>query len=381
MARPKRIRPPKAHERQWGEGSVKEVRPGVWRAFRARSRDAEGNISRPSKTFTGATAQADAAQWAAGTVLPDVVLLGHWLDSWLALRGPTLSINTQKLYRAAVKGCGPLLRRPLAEITVDEWQAQTNALLQQWSRYHVYVWRGNITTALRAAMPEHLAANPLERVKLPKPQEVPPRAWRQDEVDRLLSAVEGTLHEAWVHFSLGTGVRLGEARAMLWTDIDWTTREATIRRSMDNSTNRIGPTKTGKVRVIDIPDEVMPVLSAHQKRQPAGQLLAFGHARGAYRPSTLREWLARRCAEAKVTPLPPHSFRHTFASLAIDAGVPITDIAKQLGHTVQTCQTTYAHWIGDGMRRAAKAIGAALRHRFSGPIRAIGSQNGTREGG
>lgn len=78
---------------------------------------------------------------------------------------------------------------------------------------------------------------------------------------------EGTPHEAWVLFSLGTGVRLGEARALLWEDIDLRARTATIRASLDDQTNERGPTKTRKIRTVDIPDEIIPILVAHRARQ------------------------------------------------------------------------------------------------------------------
>ena len=376
MARPRKLKP-KQHERAWHTGTIREVRPGVWRAWRARVHNPDGTMIRPSRTFTGPQAAAQAALWAKGEPQATVMLLGVWLSRWLALRRPTISHTTYKLYETAVLACAPLGGRPLTDITVAEWQTLTNSLLLRWSRYHVYVWKGNITTALRAAMPEHLAVNPLERVKLPKAIEAPPKAWTQAEVDRLLSAVEGTPHEAWVLFSLGTGVRLGEARGLLWSDINLTTRTALIRRSMHNSVNLIGPTKTGKVRTVDFPDEIVPILRAHQMRQPPGELLAFGHNGGAYRPSTLRLWLARRCKAAGIPALPPHSFRHSYASLAIDAGVPITEIARQLGHTVQTCQTAYLWFLGEGQRRAANALGAALRNRFSGPKRGDGAKIGS----
>jgi len=43
-----------------------------------------------------------------------------------------------------------------------------------------------------------------------------------------------------------------------------------------------------------------------------------------------------------------HDLRHTFASLLIWEGRPITYVAQQLGHSPQTCLTTYAHVI-DGV--------------------------------
>jgi integrase len=377
MARPPKPQPPKTHSRAWHEGTVKEVRAGVWRAWRSRAKDATGRSSRPSHTFAGPDAAQRAALWAKGDVGPAVLLLGDWLNRWLTLRKPTLAPNTYDHYRRDVLACAPLAGRPLADLTVDDWQQLTNDLLDRWARSHVAVWRGNISVALRAAMPDQLATNPLAKVKLPKPDEQPPKAWTQAEVDRLLAVSVGGTHEPWLVFSLGTGVRLGEARALRWADVDLAAKTATIRASLDNSKSTRGPTKTRRVRVIDLPDEVIKLLADHGKRQPPGQLLVFGHGARAYRARTYRSWLATRCTEAGVTPLPPHSLRHTYASLAFDALVPVQDVARQLGHTVETCQRTYAHFIGDGMRRAAKAIGKALRHRFSGPKRVPRAKIGT----
>jgi integrase len=380
MPRPKPIRPPKQHERSWHEGTVKEIRPGVWRAWRERVKGADGKTTRPSKTFQGDDAEQRAKTWAKGDVQPAVLELRHWLDRWLVLKKPTLARNTYSIYRRHVEACAPLATRPLADLTVDEWQALTNQLLGRWSRHHVYVWRGNIMSALARAVPRHMPENPLAHVKLPRADEQPPKAWRQDEVDRLLAAADGGLHETWLLFTLGTGVRLGESRGLMIADLDLVTRTATIRQSADNQDSTIGPTKTRKVRVIDVPDEAVPYLSTHIKRLPAGETFVFGHNGHPYDSNSLRRWLALQCKAAKVRPLPPHSLRHSYASLALDDGVPVQDIARQLGHTVSTLQRIYAHFIGDGQRRAARAVGKALRHRFSGPKRVPRAKNGTRDG-
>lgn len=378
MPRPRKLRP-KRHERNWHEGSVREIRPGVWRAWREREVRTGGKIVRPSKTFSDADAQERAQLWAKGEPEPDVMYLGQWLERWLALRKPTIAVNTYALYARAAEVCGDLRVRPIADISKDDWQELTNTLLGQWSRYSVYVWKGNISTALRAAIPKYLTNNTIEGVTLPIAEEAPPKAWRQDEVDRLLAICAGTNHDAWVQFSLGTGVRLGEARALLWEDVDLVKQTATIRASLDNATGKRGPTKTRKLRVVDLPDELLPVLAEHAKRQAPGETLVFGHGNKPYRTSALREWLKRRCKQAGVRELTPHSFRHTYASLALADGVPVTDVAHQLGHTVETCQRIYAHYIGEGLRRAANAIGKALRNRFTGPKRANGTSNGTSE--
>lgn len=326
---------------------------------------------RPSETFRGPGAEQRAKRWAAGEVEPAVWLLGHWFDHWMALREPVLDPSTVLIYRNDIAACAPLIRRPLAAITTADWQMLTNELLGRWSRYHVAVWRGNISTMLRAAIPEHLTENPLAKVRLPRPEEKPPKAWRQDEVDRLLAAAVGGLHEVWLNWMLGTGTRLGESRAVLWTDLAFSTLTATIHQAADNQNGAIGPTKTRRVRVIDFPEEIVPLLDAHRKRQSLSETYVFGHGGRPYNANAPRRWLYLLCKRAGVTVLPPHSCRHTYVSLALDAGVPVQDIAQQLGHTVATLQRVYANFIGQGQRRAATAIGQALRHRHSGPKQII----------
>ncbi len=366
---------PKPHERRWHEGTVREIRPGVWRAERPRVAVAGSQTKhRPSATFKGEGALQRATAWAKGEPGPAVVVLGDVLNHWLARVRPTVSPNTYEHYRRDVLACAPLAGLPIASVTLEHWQALAHQLLKRWSRYHVAVWRGNISTAIRTAIPRYLFQNTIAGVKLPREQEEPPKAWTQAEVDRLLAAAAGKTHEPWLLFSLGTGVRLGEARALVWRDVDLEARTAVIRASLDNTTSERGPTKTRKLRVIDLPDEVVQILSALRKRQPPGQTLVFGYTpkRGkerAYRPRSYRSWLATRCVEAGVTPLPPHSARHTAASLMLDAGVPIQDVARQLGNSVEMVQRTYAHWLGDGLRRGANALGAALRHRHAEPVR------------
>lgn len=368
----------RVHERRWQEGTAREVRPGVWRAERPRATDATGRTVRPSRTFKGDGAQQRAVSWARGDPEPAIVLLGDFLDVWLGRVQPTISVNTYENYRRAVLACKPLAGRPLAELTTVEWQSLANALLKRWSRYHVQIWKGYLSVALRTAIPGHRPDNPTAGVKLPRRQEEPPKAWTQAEIDNLLNAASGGIHEPWLIFSLGTGVRLGEARALLWADVDLAAKTATIRASIDNNRDTRGPTKTRKLRVIELPDEVVAMLRAHRMRQPPDQKLVFGHGALPYRANTYRSWLGVRCRAANVPELPPHSLRHTCASLALGAGVPVVDVAHQLGHTVETCQRTYAHFTGHGLRRMANAIGGALANRLSGAPFEIGARNGAR---
>jgi integrase len=48
----------------------------------------------------------------------------------------------------------------------------------------------------------------------------------------------------------------------------------------------------------------------------------------------------------------PHTLRHTWATLAAQAGVPLWEIAGVLGDTLATVMKTYAHHCPDHLRGA-----------------------------
>lgn len=351
---------PKRHERGWHDGSVVEVRPGRFRAFRARVKNADGTSSRPSKTFSSREA---AEQWARGDVQPDVLLLGHWLDRWLALRSPTIRPQTRRNYRQFVRDCAEIATVPLADLTTEVMQAHTNLLLGRWARSRVNAWRSIISSALLAAVPRYLDHNPMRGVRLPKPAEQPPKAWRAAEVARLLAKAQGRAHEVWLWVSLGTGIRQGEALALTWADVDLVNLTVTVSRARDRETRLIGPTKSGRVRVIDLPAELVPVLVAHRARQkPKEQRVCTSSYSGRVpAPTTLQTWIRQLCADAGVSSLPGHATRHTYATLALEAGVPLKEVSEALGHSsVAITAQVYAHVLHERRRRAANAIGAIL---------------------
>ena len=141
---PRKPKPEPPQRRGWQTGTVREVRPGVVRAWRSRVHRADGSTVRPSRTFYGPGAAERAERWAAGEPAPDTMYVGQWLERWLALREPRLRQRTREAYRAYVAWCGPLLLRPLAEVTDEDWQLQANRLLDERALLAVRNWRSMV---------------------------------------------------------------------------------------------------------------------------------------------------------------------------------------------------------------------------------------------
>jgi len=309
-----------------------------------------------------------------------VLLLGHWLDRWLALRLPIVRPNSRTRYRRFVVQCAPLAHIPVAQLTTDQLQAHANALLADHARATVSAWRAIISSALKSAVPALIPANPMVGVRLPKPDERPVKAWRAGDVAALLAAARGRAHETWLRLSLGTGIRLGEARAIVWSDVDLIDRTVTISKSLDHKTSGVGPTKSGKTRIVELPDELVPILTAHRARQKPREQHVCTSAQTGRLPSAgaIEKWLRQVTARAGVTSHSPHSTRHTFATLALETpNVSLKEVSEQLGHAdIAITARIYSHVLNSRTRRAANAIGAILA-----PKPANGSEVGTRDTG
>jgi integrase len=69
----------------------------------------------------------------------------------------------------------------------------------------------------------------------------------------------------------------------------------------------------------------------------------------------------RLVQRAGVKPIRIHDLRHTFATLAIGAGIPIKVVSESLGHAdIATTLRTYAHVLPVQRAELAEKIGALL---------------------
>jgi integrase len=58
----------------------------------------------------------------------------------------------------------------------------------------------------------------------------------------------------------------------------------------------------------------------------------------------------------------PHRFRHTFARILLEKGVPVADVADLLGDDEKTARDHYARWVPERQARLTKILKHAFRH-------------------
>ena len=75
----------------------------------------------------------------------------------------------------------------------------------------------------------------------------------------------------------------------------------------------------------------------------------------------------------------PHQMRHTFASLLLQAGVPVTYVSRQLGHRDSAITLrVYAHWLPEtGEEKGVDRLDRAATRRNPDATRAQAGGEGT----
>jgi integrase len=171
------------------------------------------------------------------------------------------------------------------------------------------------------------------------------------EAKRLINACDPGFRPL-VQAALETGARYGELAALQVHDFNPDAGTLAIRRS-----------KTGKARHVVLTDEGAAFFRQTCTGRP-GSALMFNKPDGSpWRKSSQQGPMTEACAIAKIDPpIPFHALRHTWASLAVMAGVPLMVVAKNLGHAdTRMVEKHYGHlapsYIVEAIRKGAPRFG------------------------
>ncbi|TDW70605.1 site-specific recombinase XerD [Kribbella pratensis] len=167
-------------------------------------------------------------------------------------------------------------------------------------------------------------------------------------------------------FMLSTGVRIGEALALIWADVDLSAGVVDIDWTIGRVTGQglvRGVTKSeAGERTLGLPDRALDML---RRRFSAGVKLdwpVFPNSIGGFRDpnNTLRDLRKVRADIESLEWVKSHNFRKTLATLLDDAGHSARQIADQLGHS--RVSMTQDGYLGRKIRNAGavEALNAVL---------------------
>ena len=239
------------------------------------------------------------------------------------------------------------------------------------------VW--NVHICLRAALydamgtdPPLLRKNPAAGAMRDPDTQREMVTFTREELDTFLEFVRGEREFALWWAIAYSGMRRGEALGLRWSDVKWNLNTLSIQQQLgidedDDGERNFAPPKTrhGR-RPIGVDVDTMQVLHEHRAAQeferqswgPKYRLdldLVFCRPDGSPEdPDSVTDRFERAADRASLKSIRgPHGLRHTYATLSLEAGVDISVVSKQLGHSsVAFTAKIYAH-VTERLRLAA----------------------------
>lgn len=179
-------------------------------------------------------------------------------------------------------------------------------------------------------------------IQMPKIDEGEIRFLESAELDALLDAV--TPEPVWlaaVLLGCDAGFRLGELRALRWTDLNEVTNKIVISRSRWRNVE--GSPKSRKPRSVPMTKRLREALRAIRATKLRGPYVLSNAQGGAFGSEYLEQTMERLTRAAKVTECGWHTLRHTFITRLAMAGVPARTIQELAGHSSIVTTMKYMH--------------------------------------
>lgn len=179
-----------------------------------------------------------------------------------------------------------------------------------------------------------------------------------------------------------TGLRVGEALGLQVGDLDVPSEQIHIRRTVRRG--YASSPKNGKGRTVDVPATAMAFLAKIREIRQAEAAVQGTEARWLFPGASwttmpevaevVRKGLRKALRAAGIRQIRVHDLRHSFATAAVKAGVPLLTVSRQLGHaSISTTADLYTHAVPGSNRAAAEALEAILTRNQTQPPRNLSS--------
>ena len=180
------------------------------------------------------------------------------------------------------------------------------------------------------------------------------------------------------HLIAYRGLRRGEAVGIRWPDVELQAAQLRITQQVVQLgwATEIGKPKTyGGERTVSLDDATVRVLRRWREQQGAERAathgawqdtgLVFTREDGSQlHPDYVSDTFHRIITEAGLPPIRLHDLRHTAASLALQAGVPMKVVSEQLGHSsLGITADTYTSVLPAVAQAAAEAVAGIVPRR------------------
>lgn len=291
----------------------------------------------------------------------DGVLFDETASEWWKSKEPRLSPNTAPNYKLAmkraverfgstpVKDLTPVAVRAYLEYLAHRGYARRTVnqhfvVLREICAYACENYNAMQNAAAMVKLPDKL---PQAKRKMPTPEEI-------EAIKRAADTPDGL----FLNFLMYSGLRLGEALALTWADVDIEREALHVRRSLYFAGRNQGELKAPKSdagqRDVIYLKRLQALLEPHRGAPGA-------YVFGGEKPMSKRAYycLLERCRRAGLD-VTPHQLRHAYATLLFEAGIPEKTAQNLLGHAqLSTTMDVYTELRERKIMEAAQALNAA----------------------
>jgi integrase len=230
----------------------------------------------------------------------------------------------------------------------------------------------------RALRDDVIALDPTDGLELPSVRGRRDRIASPDQAATLIAALLPSERALWT-VAFYAGLRIGELRALRWSDVDLERNVIDVQRGWDEYEHEIDPKSHAGTRIVPLAGEVRRALLEHKLSTGRGQdELVFGRTstepfvRSTVRARALKAWGWRqqtkdgrttwvKAREDALEPLTPHEARHCAVSYMIAAGLNPKQISVYIGHgDVRQTWNRYGHLMPGDEHTAAAQLDAFL---------------------
>jgi integrase/recombinase, phage integrase family len=172
-------------------------------------------------------------------------------------------------------------------------------------------------------------------------------------------------------FLLATGCRINEALALNWSDIDLENAVVHVTKTLNLKQKINSPKSKSSYRDIDIDPQTVTMLKQYKHKQTKeawkigkSETVVFSNIIDKYSSyKSLEVALKKHFTNAGVPIIGFHGFRHTHASLLLNAGIPYKELQHRLGHsTLSMTMDTYSHLSKESAKKAVSIFETALNN-------------------
>ncbi len=256
-------------------------------------------------------------------------------------------------------------------IHVQTWQLK---LAKDYSPNYVRIIQGMLSLAFDRAIILGLAKkNPARMVGNIKSKKVKVDFWTLEEFQKVISLLyKGDYYEHylficfWLLFT--TGLRIGEAAALQWEDIDFDSGIISVTKTLYyksmNEYKFVDPKTSASIRTVVIDEDTIRELKDWmevQKKVLKDCNFVLSYSGIPTSKHTLPRALEKLAGLAGVHRIKIHALRHSHVALLISMGVNPLIVKDRLGHEkIQTTLGTYGHLYPNSNFEVAKMLGGII---------------------